>query len=212
MAKSFSVTLKNRKGKAVFREAELEKKTGILRESGKCPWGLFSKFSIDTREDPEGPHHILNQSTIPSFKELTIESLAELRRMVYFKKDEKLISIWSEKLLRFCEVRYFELWKRALAKWEDEEFAQFGLLYLALFFLDVYELLRDPRFLNICLKIQDIRQLHARCGFKRSQNESQYIKLSSRAGELVQEKLEETLRCMVGDPNGKKQCNPLFAE
>ena len=92
----------------------------------------------------------------PSFKYLTEEILISLRNCLYNQSEMDTVSIWAEKLLRFCEIRFASLKKRAHEKWGDRQVTQLNMLHLSAFLLDYFAHSNDLRFLNTVLKLADI--------------------------------------------------------
>ena len=98
----------------------------------------------------EAPQEI---SVKPAFKNLTDEILLRLRYNIYYQMDTELLSQWAEKLMRFCEVRYHELKKRAVAKLGNPLAARLHFLHLMVFLMDYGLFSRDARYLNLILKL-----------------------------------------------------------
>lgn len=96
-------------------------------------------------------------SNEPSFKNLTDEILLWLRHHIYFQTELGVVAVWAEKLMRFCEVRYSTLKKRSIEKWNNKTVAKLHLLHLTTFFLDYAIYTKDIRFLNIALKLADLK-------------------------------------------------------
>ena len=94
---------------------------------------------------------------VPSFQGLTEEILLSLRENVAVSDHQAIIAAWAEKLLRFCEVRRPILKQKALDKWKNIGDASRNIRFLTLFFLDYYRLHRDLRFLNVVLKLVDVK-------------------------------------------------------
>ncbi len=98
--------------------------------------------------------------TQPGFANLKIEWLPMLRSALYSEKHIDLVTEWSEKLMLFCEIRIKSLWKTALGKWGNNKKAvSSGLLHLASFLLDCHFCFNDVRYLNVVLKILDIKKI-----------------------------------------------------
>jgi hypothetical protein len=93
----------------------------------------------------------------PSFKNLTDSILLSLRGGLYSGRDLDRVTLWGEKLLRFCEVRLPSLQERSLQKWGNKNAAQVGMLHLCVFLLDYGVFFRDVRFLNTVLKLSDLK-------------------------------------------------------
>jgi hypothetical protein len=91
----------------------------------------------------------------PSFENLTIFILTDLRKSIYLRLNRTLTSAWAEKLLRFCEIRLSSLETRARRKWGDIQNARLNFLQVAAFLLDYGMQTRDLRYLNTVLKLCD---------------------------------------------------------
>lgn len=92
----------------------------------------------------------------PAFKDLTEEIVLGLRLNLHDQKDLDIIAVWAEKLMRFCEIRYRTLKKRAIKKCGDLPAARLHLLHLTVFFLDYCLYTKDLRFFNVVLKLLDL--------------------------------------------------------
>ncbi len=93
----------------------------------------------------------------PSFKNTSSEILYSL--IVILQNSEPqtyLVKLWSEKLLRFCEIKYPVIEEEAMEKWGGKITAQLGLLELGAFLLDCYFSFKDIRYLNTVLKLIDL--------------------------------------------------------
>ena len=66
---------------------------------------------------------------------------------------------WYETLLRFCEIRRNDLFRRAEIKWGRRSRATNGLINLGAAFAGHFSALGDARYLNILLKIGDLKQI-----------------------------------------------------
>lgn len=93
----------------------------------------------------------------PGFNNLTDEILLWLRYHIYAETELDTVAIWAEKLLRFCEIRYATLKNRSIEKWGDQTGAQLHLLHLSTLFLDYAVCTKDIRFLNIVLKLAELK-------------------------------------------------------
>ena len=117
-----------------------------------CFFGLIPLPEIEF--NPEITPEIHNLQ--PSFKYLTENILISLRQLLYNRSEMDTVAIWAEKLMRFCEIRYATLKKRAFAKWEERNTVQLNMLHLMAFLLDYYSYTKDLRYLNIILKLFDL--------------------------------------------------------
>lgn len=107
----------------------------------------------------------------PSFKNLTDEILLWLRHHIYTQTELGVVAVWAEKLMRFCEVIYSTLKKRSVENWNDKTVAKLHLLHLSTFFLDYAVCTKDIRFLNIALKLADLKWIINRKMIKDSLSE-----------------------------------------
>ncbi|MGD9128609.1 MAG: hypothetical protein PVH19_14625 [Planctomycetia bacterium] len=92
----------------------------------------------------------------PSFKNLSETTLLALRTHLQTASHLDITEIWAEKLMRFCEIRYRTLKKRAMDKCKNLATAQNHLLHLMVFLLDYGCQTDDLRFFNIVLKMADL--------------------------------------------------------
>lgn len=92
----------------------------------------------------------------PSFKHVTPQALVYLRKELYETENTERVSLWAERLMRFCEVRYGDLYQRARQKGLNKTEAQLLFLQIAAFLLDFYQASGDLRFLNTVLKLNDL--------------------------------------------------------
>jgi len=95
------------------------------------------------------------QPNQPGFKNLSEEILLALRQNLYITADMDTVTLWAEKLMRFCEIQFPTLKGRAVAKWGDRSAARLHMLHLAVLLLDYYLYSKDLRFLNTVLKLAD---------------------------------------------------------
>ena len=102
------------------------------------------------------------RSLEPAFKNLTEEILLSLRRRIYARTELEAVAIWAETLMRFCEVRFTSLRKRAMDKWKEDAAARLNMLHLSAFLMDYCVLVRDTRFLNTVLKLSDLEWVFRR--------------------------------------------------
>lgn len=92
---------------------------------------------------------------LPSFKSTTNDHIIYLRTCIKNKQNLEQVIDWSEKLLRFCEIRLASLKTRLIEKCRTIESAKLHGLMLCALFLDLYEEIMDLRLLNIALKLAD---------------------------------------------------------
>ena len=102
------------------------------------------------------------RSPEPAFKNLTEEILLGLRHRIYTRTELDVVAVWAETLLRFCEVRFTSLRKRAMDKWKANTTARLNMLHLSAFLMDYCILTKDIRFLNTVLKLSDLKWVFRR--------------------------------------------------
>jgi hypothetical protein len=96
----------------------------------------------------------------PSFKNLSNEILLILRLSIYNETNMEVIAAWAEKIMRFCELRYGSLKNRSVKKCGNINAAQLHMLLLTSFLLDYADDSKDMRFLNIVLKLMDLKWIY----------------------------------------------------
>ncbi|WP_446008355.1 hypothetical protein [Candidatus Electrothrix sp.] len=96
-------------------------------------------------------------SVDPSFKTLTDDIIFSLRYHIYNQAKSDIVDKWAEKLMRFCEVRYRNLKTISIGKCETKAKAQLHILHLGCLFMDQSLSTKDLRFLNVALKIADLK-------------------------------------------------------
>ena len=114
-------------------------------------YNLTPPLSLDV---DSGPLPI--DTVSPTFKDLTEENLFALRTNLYALQDLGTVAQWAETLMRFCEVRYGSLKKRAVQKCKTLSAAQLHVLHLAVFLMDYSLHTKDLRFFNTVLKLCDL--------------------------------------------------------
>jgi hypothetical protein len=100
--------------------------------------------------------------TPPSFRNLTPETLSALNESVGDAAGGRILPVsvvakWAEKLLRYCEIFQSTLKRRFFEKWNDKGEASHRANEMTAFFLAYYKSSRDLRFLNVALKLAEIR-------------------------------------------------------
>jgi hypothetical protein len=105
---------------------------------------------------------LLSVGPPPSFRNLTPEILSALSESVGAAAGGQILPVsvvvaWAEKLLRYCEIFLSTLKRRFLEKWNDKEEASHRANEMTAFFLAYYKSSRDLRFLNVALKLAEIR-------------------------------------------------------
>ncbi len=98
-------------------------------------------------------HHQLKEFT--TFKSLKLEDISNLRIMLF--KGVKINYSWLELILRFLEIRMNEIKKRLKLNYPTyTEMVVFKDCVIS-FLLEVYYYNKDYRFLNVALKLMDIK-------------------------------------------------------
>lgn len=103
---------------------------------------------------PSAKSELLRSQT-PSFGNLSEDTLISLRLFLQANVEAEQTQRWAEKLMKFCEVQYHRLYKRALQQWQDPGISRLQLLQLSAFLLDYAIEMKDLRFLNTTLKLSD---------------------------------------------------------
>ncbi len=91
----------------------------------------------------------------PTFKSTTDDHIIYLRQCIKNRDNIDQVVAWTEKLLRFCEIRLATLKTKVFEKCGTSRSAKLHGLMLGALFLDLYELTKDLRLLNIALKLAD---------------------------------------------------------
>jgi hypothetical protein len=112
---------------------------------------LMPQVNIDTAPSTE----LLGVS--PCFGNIDDNMIFSLRYHLYNEAKLENVGAWAEKLMRFCEVRYHSLKKRAKNKCVTNAAAKLHVLHLVCFFLDYSVAVSDLRFFNIALKLMDLK-------------------------------------------------------
>ena len=92
-----------------------------------------------------------------SFKQLSQDRLSALRGLLYAGHEIEKVSVWAEKLMRYCEIYYPTLKRRSSDKWGSPLSRRLGMLHLASFLLDYQLASNDLRYLNTVLKLMDFK-------------------------------------------------------
>jgi hypothetical protein len=92
----------------------------------------------------------------PKFKNFTPDCLPILRYRLASRDDMEIVDAWAEHLLRYCEIWRHDLKSRVSRKWPSKKEARLTMLQIAAFMIDYHEETRDPRFLNLALKLADM--------------------------------------------------------
>jgi len=111
-------------------------------------------------------------SVEPGFATLPDGALPGLRRALFSHNASDEVGKWAEKLMRFCEVRYSTLARRAREKWRNKRTVHSNMLQLAAFLLDYGIQNRDYRYVNTVLKLGDLPCLLDRKHIARELNKS----------------------------------------
>jgi hypothetical protein len=95
----------------------------------------------------------------PSFKELTEEILLYLRMSIYQGCVDDINDRWSEKLMRFCEIRFHELEKISTKKCGNKSSAKLHMLHCTAYLIDKAIFAKDIRLVNTVMKLCDLKWL-----------------------------------------------------
>ncbi len=93
----------------------------------------------------------------PGFSNLTDEVILALRYCLYAQERLDTVSNWTEKLMRFCEIRYSSLIRRCARKCETGTAARGHILHIAVLLMDQLIATNDLRYLNTALKLMELR-------------------------------------------------------
>ena len=90
-----------------------------------------------------------------TFKSLKLEDINNLRIMLF--NGVKIENCWFELMLKFLEIRMYEIKKRLRLNYQSElQMVVFKDCVIS-FLLEVYYYKKDIRFLNVALKLMDIK-------------------------------------------------------
>ena len=101
--------------------------------------------------------NISEPSCEPALKNLDVYVLSTLQQVCLDENQPEWFLLWVEKLLRVCEVRRFELQERIRKNVKNDQTARITALRLCLLFLNCFYLYNDARYINIVLKIIDLK-------------------------------------------------------
>jgi hypothetical protein len=101
----------------------------------------------------EANHHPLGQFS--TFKSLKLEDINNLRVMLF--NAVEIDDSWLERILRFLEIRMFEIKRRLKLNYESYNQMVFFKDCVISFLLEIYYYNKDFRFLNVALKLMDIK-------------------------------------------------------
>ncbi len=99
-------------------------------------------------------------NSLPSdakFKNVTADILLCLRHKLSNGEEAELVGKWANGLMRYCEIRRNDLERRTGQKWPDRTRRRLCMLQVTAFLLDYYYESRDLRFLNVVLKLSDMK-------------------------------------------------------
>jgi methionyl-tRNA formyltransferase len=95
----------------------------------------------------------------PALKNLDLDVLNVLQQACKQESKPEWLFLWAEKLLRVCEVRKLDLQERIEVNVDGKKAARIKTLRLCLFFLNCFYIYNDARYVNIVLKIIDLKWL-----------------------------------------------------
>lgn len=101
----------------------------------------------------EAKHHPLEQFS--TFKSLKLEDINNLRVMLF--NVVEIDDSWLERILRFLEIRMFEIKKRLKLNYESYNQMVFFKDCVISFLLEVYYYNNDFRFINVALKLMNVK-------------------------------------------------------
>ena len=122
------------------------------------------EFFSDSRDDSSlTPPEFAGGPDAPeqaaALKNLTLPVLDLLQRGCLASETPPWVYIWADKLLRGCELNRRQLQTRIVNTGESTNILQTKALRMCLFFLSFFSVSNDARYVNIVLKIVDMRWL-----------------------------------------------------
>ena len=101
----------------------------------------------------------IEQTCPPALKNLNFEVLNSLQQACKQGEKPEWIFLWAEKLLRVCDLRRLDLQTRINENINKKD-GRIKSLRLCLFFLNCFYIFNDARYVNIVLKIIDLKWLN----------------------------------------------------
>ena len=96
----------------------------------------------------------INITEYPKFKNLNAEYLKQIRLAIHYQSKTEQVHEISLKILKFCELNMYGIYKKMPVKFNDAEKALFTHELISLF-LDYYLTFKDLRYFNTALKLWD---------------------------------------------------------
>jgi hypothetical protein len=90
-----------------------------------------------------------------SFKKLTLEDINNLRMMLF--NSVEIDYSWSERILRFLEIRMSEIKKRLQINYNSNNLMVVFKDCIISFLLEIYYYKKDYRFLNVAMKLMAVK-------------------------------------------------------
>lgn len=122
------------------------------------------KFSSSNVSIPEAKFDFenfeLTISSFSTFREIKIDDIQRLRVLNYLNENSSSFDYWTEKILRYCEVRYRVLLEREKANNRSKSEIISLFVQIRSLFLEIYLQRKDLRFLNTALKLNDLNWLN----------------------------------------------------
>lgn len=98
-------------------------------------------------------HHPLE--LFSTFKSLRLEDINNLRIMLF--NNVEIDDSWLERILRFLEIRMYEIKKRLYFNYESYQSMVVFKDCVVSFLLEVYYYRKDYRFLNVAIKLMNVK-------------------------------------------------------
>lgn len=90
-----------------------------------------------------------------TFKSLKLENINNLRMMLF--KAVEIDNSWLEQILRFLEIRMYEIKKRLYLNYESYQSMVVFKDCVISFLFEVYYYRKDYRFLNVAIKLMNVK-------------------------------------------------------
>ena len=115
---------------------------------------LNSVMMINELDSVTGANHYpLEQFS--TFKSLKLEDINNLRMMLF--NAVEIDDSWLERILRFLEIRMYEIKKRLRLNYENYQSMVVFKDCVISFLLEVYYYQKDYRFLNVAMKLMNVK-------------------------------------------------------
>lgn len=129
-----------------------------MRKSKELPLLMYAKINNDMQILSDVTLEDFEQYELKPYKnfgEVSIQTLTYIRLKIAENDIDTNIENWCEKLLRYCEIQYNSLKKRAIKQGRTREEIIKVYNQLIALFIEYYIGRSDLRFFNIALKLMD---------------------------------------------------------